>query len=62
VATVGFAWPRAPLLPFAAGGTGEFFSLAGGEYGEVIKTASTPCRGKVPIIARRRGPDAPSIA
>ncbi|HEX6959261.1 MAG TPA: 5-dehydro-4-deoxyglucarate dehydratase [Ferrovibrio sp.] len=36
---------------FAAGGTGEFFSLAPDEYGAVIKTAVETCRGKVPIIA-----------
>jgi 5-dehydro-4-deoxyglucarate dehydratase len=36
---------------FAAGGTGEFFSLAPDEYGKVIKTAVETCRGKVPIIA-----------
>lgn len=36
---------------FAAGGTGEFFSLAPDEYGAVIKTAVETCKGKVPIIA-----------
>lgn len=36
---------------FAAGGTGEFFSLAPDEYAAVIKTAVETCRGKVPIIA-----------
>jgi len=47
---------------FAAGGTGEFFSLAGGEYGEVIKTAVDTCRGKVPIIAGAGGPTRQAIA
>ncbi len=36
---------------FAAGGTGEFFSLAPDEYSQVIGTAVETCRGKVPIIA-----------
>ena len=36
---------------FAAGGTGEFFSLAPDEYSRVIATAVETCRGKVPIIA-----------
>ena len=41
---------------FAAGGTGEYFSLAGPEYSEVVKTAVETCRGKVPIIAGAGGP------
>ena len=40
---------------FAAGGTGEFFSLSGDEYPEIIKTAVQTCRGKVPIIAGAGG-------
>ena len=36
---------------FAAGGTGEFFSLAPDEYSRVIGTAVETCKGKVPIIA-----------
>ncbi|MFL6660529.1 MAG: 5-dehydro-4-deoxyglucarate dehydratase [Rhizobacter sp.] len=47
---------------FAAGGTGEFFSLAGSEYGQVIKTAVDTCRGKVPIIAGAGGPTRQAIA
>ena len=35
---------------FAAGGTGEFFSLEPGEYSRVIKTAVDTCRGRMPII------------
>ena len=35
---------------FAAGGTGEFFSLEPGEYSQVIKTAVDTCRGRMPII------------
>ena len=41
---------------FAAGGTGEYFSLSGAEYGQIIKTAVDTCRGKVPIIAGAGGP------
>jgi 5-dehydro-4-deoxyglucarate dehydratase len=40
---------------FAAGGTGEFFSLDGQEYPEIIKTAVQTCKGKVPIIAGAGG-------
>lgn len=36
---------------FAAGGTGEFFSLGPREYRDVIETAVRTCAGKVPIIA-----------
>lgn len=41
---------------FAAGGTGEFFSLTGDEYSRIIKTAVDTCKGKVPIIAGAGGP------
>ncbi len=40
---------------FAAGGTGEFFSLDGAEYPAVIRAAVETCRGKVPIIAGAGG-------
>ncbi|HEY4079977.1 MAG TPA: 5-dehydro-4-deoxyglucarate dehydratase [Burkholderiaceae bacterium] len=40
---------------FAAGGTGEFFSLEPGEYSEVIKVALDTCRGRTPIIAGAGG-------
>lgn len=43
---------------FAAGGTGEFFSLTGEEYPGIIQTAVDTCRGKVPIIAGAGGPRA----
>ncbi|MDF0731828.1 5-dehydro-4-deoxyglucarate dehydratase [Pseudomonas entomophila] len=36
---------------FAAGGTGEFFSLAASEYRQVIKTAVDTCARSVPILA-----------
>ena len=41
---------------FAAGGTGEFFSLTADEYPQIIKTAVDTCKGKVPIIAGAGGP------
>ncbi len=41
---------------FAAGGTGEFFSLTAEEYPRIIRTAVDTCRGKVPIIAGAGGP------
>ncbi len=47
---------------FAAGGTGEYFSLSGSEYGQIIKTAVDTCRGKVPIIAGAGGPTRTAIA
>lgn len=41
---------------FAAGGTGEYFSLTGEEYPRIIRTAVDTCKGKVPIIAGAGGP------
>jgi len=40
---------------FAAGGTGEFFSLEPEEYSAVIRTAVETCRGRMPIIAGAGG-------
>jgi 5-dehydro-4-deoxyglucarate dehydratase len=40
---------------FAAGGTGEFFSLEPQEYSEVVKVALDTCRGRTPIIAGAGG-------
>jgi 5-dehydro-4-deoxyglucarate dehydratase len=54
--------PYGATALFAAGGTGEFFSLAGNEYGQIIKTAVDTCRGKVPIIAGTGGPTRQAIA
>jgi 5-dehydro-4-deoxyglucarate dehydratase len=48
--------PYGATALFAAGGTGEFFSLTGDEYPRIIKTAVDTCRGKVPIIAGAGGP------
>jgi 5-dehydro-4-deoxyglucarate dehydratase len=41
---------------FAAGGTGEFFSLAPGEYADVIRVALDTCRNRTPILAGAGGP------
>jgi 5-dehydro-4-deoxyglucarate dehydratase len=43
--------PYGASVLFAAGGTGEFFSLTLPEYSQVIASAVETCRGKVPIIA-----------
>jgi 5-dehydro-4-deoxyglucarate dehydratase len=48
--------PYGATALFAAGGTGEFFSLTGSEYPGIIKTAVDTCRGVVPIIAGAGGP------
>ncbi|SAI67235.1 5-dehydro-4-deoxyglucarate dehydratase [Bordetella ansorpii] len=47
---------------FAAGGTGELFSLSGSEYGDVIRTAVQGARGQVPILAGAGGPTNTAIA
>ena len=36
---------------FAAGGTGEFFSLEPREFSDVIRVALDTCRGRTPIVA-----------
>src|SRR6202453_1223956 len=41
---------------FAAGGTGEFFSLTQSEYSNVIRIATETCKGRVPILAGAGGP------
>ncbi len=46
---------------FAAGGTGEFFSLAPDEYSSIIKTAVDTCAGSVPILAGVGGPTRAAI-
>lgn len=40
---------------FAAGGTGEFFSLEPDEFSDVMKVAIDTCRGRMPIIAGAGG-------
>lgn len=47
--------PFGASVLFAAGGTGEFFSLAPAEYGSVVRTAVDTCRDRVPIVAGAGG-------
>jgi len=47
--------PYGATVLFAAGGTGEFFSLEPQEYAQVIKVASDTCRGRVPIVGGAGG-------
>ena len=54
--------PYGATALFAAGGTGEFFSLTHDEYSQVIKTAVDTCAGKVPILAGAGGPTRTAIA
>lgn len=54
--------PYGATALFAAGGTGEFFSLAPQEYSDVIRTAVQTCAGKVPILAGAGGPTRSAIA
>jgi 5-dehydro-4-deoxyglucarate dehydratase len=53
--------PYGATALFAAGGTGEFFSLEASEYSGVIKTAVDTCDGKVPILAGVGGPTRQAI-
>lgn len=48
--------PYGATALFAAGGTGEFFSLEPKEYTDIIRTAVDTCHGKVPILAGAGGP------
>jgi len=54
--------PYGATVLFAAGGTGEFFSLTAQDYNAVIRTAVTTCRDGVPIIAGAGGPTRQAIA
>ena len=47
---------------FAAGGTGEFFSLTQSEYSNVIRIATETCKGRVHILAGAGGPTRVAIA
>jgi 5-dehydro-4-deoxyglucarate dehydratase len=47
--------PYGATALFAAGGTGEFFSLEPGEYSNIIRTAVDTCQGRVPILAGAGG-------
>jgi len=54
--------PYGATALFAAGGTGEFFSLTKPEFSQVIKVAVDTCAGKVPILAGAGGPTRSAIA
>lgn len=47
---------------FAAGGTGEFFSLEHKEFSDIIRVAVDTCKGQVPILAGAGGPTRQAIA
>jgi 5-dehydro-4-deoxyglucarate dehydratase len=54
--------PYGATVLFAAGGTGEFFSLTAQDYSAVVRTAVDTCRGGVPIVAGAGGPTRQAIA
>lgn len=54
--------PYGATALFAAGGTGEFFSLTHDDFTEVVRTAVETCGGKVPILAGAGGPTRAAIA
>src|SRR3954468_10647947 len=54
--------PYGATVLFAAGGTGEFFSLTSQDYTAVVGTAVKTCRGGVPIVAGAGGPTRQAIA
>ena len=54
--------PYGATVLFAAGGTGEFFSLTAEDYSAVVRTAVETCRGGVPIVAGAGGPTRQAIA
>ena len=47
--------PYGASVLFAAGGTGEFFSLEPREYGEVLKVAVQTCNTDIPIVGGAGG-------
>jgi len=47
--------PWGASVLFAAGGTGEFFSLEPDEYGEVVRVAVQTCGQRTPIVAGAGG-------
>jgi 5-dehydro-4-deoxyglucarate dehydratase len=55
--------PYGATALFAAGGTGEYFSLHGDEYSQIVKTAVDTCAGTgVAILAGAGGPTRTAIA
>jgi 5-dehydro-4-deoxyglucarate dehydratase len=47
--------PYGASVLFAAGGTGEFFSLEPREFSDVVRVAVDTCRGRTPIVAGAGG-------
>ena len=47
--------PYGATVLFAAGGTGEFFSLEPEEYSRVVQVSLDVCRGRTPIVAGAGG-------
>jgi 5-dehydro-4-deoxyglucarate dehydratase len=47
---------------FAAGGTGEYFSLTLDDFSQVVRTAVKTCQGHTPILAGAGGPTRNAIA
>ena len=47
--------PYGATVLFAAGGTGEFFSLEPREFSDVVRVALDTCRGRTPIVAGAGG-------
>lgn len=54
--------PYGATVLFAAGGTGEFFSLTAQDYSAVVGTAVKTCKHGVPIVAGAGGPTRQAIA
>lgn len=50
-ASIGRAVAPGPAALFAAGGTGEFFSITPREFPEIVRTAVEGAEGQVPILA-----------
>jgi 5-dehydro-4-deoxyglucarate dehydratase len=48
---IGWMLENGPAALFAAGGTGEFFSLTSAEYSEVVSAAVLETAGRVPVLA-----------
>jgi 5-dehydro-4-deoxyglucarate dehydratase len=55
VARLEWLMPYGATALFAAGGTGEFFSLEPEEFSQIVKTAVDTCKGRMPIIGAAGG-------
>ncbi len=47
--------PYGATVLFAAGGTGEFFSIEPGEYAQIVKVACDVCKNDIPIVGGAGG-------